>query len=193
MSPKPSDDLTRLLLDWSDGDPEALERLMPLVLEELRQTARRYLEKESGEHTLQPTALVNELYLKLYQRNSVTWKNRRHFFGFAAQAMRRILVDYARARKTSKRGDGIRPMPLDESLNLEASKDEDVLALDEVLDELAELDPRQAHLVELRFYVGLTVEQAARVLEISPATVKREWKSARMWLARRIRSAQEGG
>ena len=190
MSSIPPEDLTRLLTEWSDGDPNALEKLMPLVVDELRQTARRYLEKESGEHTLQPTALVNELYIKLSGRKSVTWKNRQHFFGFAATAMRRILVDYARARKTSKRGDGIKPLPLDEALNLKEDKDDELLALNDVLDELKALDPRQALLVELRFYVGLTVEQTAKVLEISPATVKREWKSARVWLTRRIRQNQ---
>ena len=140
-----SSELTSLLVRWSDGDPDALERLMPLVLEDLRLQARRYLEKESAEHTLQPTALVNELYIKLRGRKSVTWKNRQHFFGFAAQAMRRILVDHARARKTSKRGDGIRPVPLDESLRLEAKRDDELIAMDGILDELAAQAPRQAH------------------------------------------------
>lgn len=181
-----SSDVTRLLSRWSEGDADALHRLMPLVLEDLQRQARRYLEKESSEHTLQPTALVNELYLKLRGRRTVTWRNREHFFGFAAQAMRMILVDHARARKTSKRGDGIKPLPLDEALKMEEARDDQLIALDEVLDELAAVDKRQAQIVELRFYVGLTVEQVARVMKISAATVKREWASAKVWLAWRM-------
>ena len=185
------DEVTRLLLRWSQGDPGALARLMPLVIGDLRAQARRYLDREAAEHTLQPTALVNELYLKLRGSQSVNWKNRRHFFGFAAQAMRRILVDHARARKTSKRGDGVKPLPLDQALNVEDSRDDQLIALDEALDELAgqgEQGKRQAQIVELRFYVGLTVAEVAKVLEISQATVKREWKLAKLWLFVRMES-----
>lgn len=184
-------EVTRLLLEWSDGETDALERLMPLVIEDLRTQARRYLDREAVEHTLQPTALVNELYLKLRGSHTVNWQNRKHFFGFAAQAMRRILVDHARARKTTKRGDGIRPVPLEQAINVEDSRGDDIIALDEALDELAEMDPRQAHIVELRFYVGLNVEEVAEILEVSPATVKREWKSAKLFLYGRMRA--EGG
>ena len=186
------DEITRLLMSWGDGDPDALARLMPLVIGDLRTQARRYLDRESAEHTLQPTALVNELYLKLRGSHSVSWKNRKHFFGFAAQAMRRILVDHARARKTSKRGDGVKPVPLDEALNIEDRPGDDLIALEEAMSELDKMDPRQARIVELRFYVGLTVEETAEVLDVSPATVKREWKLAKLFLYGRIRSAPPG-
>ncbi len=185
------DEITRLLLQWSQGDLEALSRLMPLVIGDLRAQARRYLDREAPEHTLQPTALVNELYLKLSGSRKVSWKNRRHFFGFAAQAMRRILVDHARARKTSKRGDGVKPLPLDQALNIEDSKDDQLIALDEALDELALEDLRQAQIVELKFYVGLTVDDIAEVLDVSPATVKREWKLAKLWLYGRMKAAMK--
>ncbi len=188
MTPLPPDEVTRLLLRWSQGDPGALARLMPLVIGDLRTQARRYLDREAAEHTLQPTALVNELYLKLRGSRKVSWKNRRHFFGFAAQAMRRILVDHARARRTSKRGDGIKPVPLDQALNIEDSRSDEIIALDEALNELAELDPRKAQMVELRFYVGLTVDEMADVLGVSTATIKREWKFAKVWLYGRMQS-----
>ncbi len=181
-----SHEVTLLLLQWSDGDKEALSQLMPLVCRELRNLAKNYLDKENRAHTLQPTALVNEVYLRLHDRRTVSWKNSAHFFGFAATTMRRILVDHARSHRRAKRGDGIRPMPLDESLDLIQEQNLDLVKLDDALNLLAEMDPRQAQIVELRFFVGLTVEETAAVLEISPPTVKREWRMARLWLFREL-------
>lgn len=182
----PPQEVTKLLLDWSEGNPQALAKLMPLVCDELRTLARRYLNREVRGHTLQPTALVNEVYLRLHGRKRVHWKNRAHFFGFAAQTMRRILVDHARGQKTSKRGDGGHVLPLDEALDLAVQQHTDLVALDEALKVLAEMDPRQAQIVDLRFFVGLTVEECAAVLGIGTATVKREWQLARLWLFREI-------
>ena len=181
-----SHEVTQLLLRWSDGDKDALSALMPLVCRDLRNLARGYLDKESPAHTLQPTALVNEVYLKLHDRRTVSWKNSAHFFGFAATTMRRILVDHARSHQRAKRGDGVRPLPLDESFDLIDDQNLDMVALDDALTQLADLDPRQASIVELRFFVGLTVEETAAVLEISPPTVKREWRLARLWLYREL-------
>jgi len=179
-------EVTHLLHLWSEGDTDAFAQLMPLVCDELRGLARRYLHREDRGHTLQPTALVNEVYLRLHGRRQVQWKNRAHFFGFAAQTMRRILVDHARGNKTSKRGGGLRPLPLDEALDVAESRHTDLIALDEALVMLQEMDARQAQIVELRFFVGLTVEECAAVLGIGTATVKREWKLARLWLYRQI-------
>lgn len=182
----PGHKVTKLLMRWSEGDKEALSQLMPLVCRELRSQAKSYLDKESPAHTLQPTALVNEVYLRLYDCRTVNWKNSAHFFGFAATTMRRILVDHARSHRRAKRGEGVRPLPLDESLDLLEEQDMDLVALDDALTQLAEMDPRQAQIVELRFFVGLTVEETAAVLEISPPTVKREWRLARLWLFREL-------
>lgn len=178
--------ITRLLHDWSKGDPEALAKLMPLVCRDLRRLARSYLRREGNGHTLQPTALVNEVYLRLHDRREVSWRNSAHFFGFAAQTMRRILVDHARSQQAKRRGNGQRPLSLDDTGDLPVKSDMDLIALDDALKDLAELDPRQARIVELRFFVGLSVEETAKVLEISPATVKREWKVAKLWLYREI-------
>jgi RNA polymerase sigma factor (TIGR02999 family) len=179
-------EVTGLLLAWSDGDEAARERLMPLVFDELRRIARRYLDREGREHTLQPTALVNELYLKLIDRRRVQWKNRAQFFGVAAEMMRRILVDYARGRLTQKRGREYVSVPLEESRVGAEEQDFELVALDDALKTLAELDPRQAKVVELRFFAGLTHEEIGEVLEISATTVKREWRTARLWLRREI-------
>ncbi|HEX9736000.1 MAG TPA: ECF-type sigma factor, partial [Thermoanaerobaculia bacterium] len=176
--------MTRLLHDWSEGDPQALAKLMPLVCEDLRAMARRYMRREEAGHTLQPTALVNEVYLRLHGRRQVSWKNRAHFFGFAAQTMRRVLVDHARSRQTAKRGDGLQAVPLDETGDLAVPLRLDVVALDDALKSMARMDARQAHIVELRYFVGLNVEETAAVLEISTATVKREWRVAKLWLFR---------
>lgn len=181
-----SHEVTLLLLQWSDGDHDALSQLMPLVCRELRNLAKSYLDKENRGHTLQPTALVNEVYLRLHGRRTVSWKNSAHFFGFAATMMRRILVDHARSHQRAKRGDGMRPLPLDESLDLLQEQNLDLVALDDALKLLAEMDPRQAQIVDLRFFVGLTVEETATVLEISAPTVKREWRTARVWLFREL-------
>jgi len=185
MSKQPSE-ITRLLLEWSEGDPGALAELMPLVCDDLRAMARRQMVGESPGHTLQPTALVNEFYLRLNGRRSVSWKNSAHFFGFAAQAMRRILVDHARKKKRDKRGGDVQKVPLELAGDLPDPGDVDLVELDQALDRLAEMDPRQAQIVELRFFIGLTVAETAAVLEISDPTVKREWSSARLWLLREM-------
>ena len=185
--PEQASEVTQLLLDWSGGDESARERLMPLVFDELRRIARRYLEREGREHTLQPTALVNELYLKLVERRRVQWKNRAQFFAVAAEMMRHILVDYARARLTQKRGREYVSVPLDESRGVAEQQDVELVALDDGLVALAALDARQAKVVELRFFAGLSNEEIAEVLEVSATTVKREWRTARLWLRREIR------
>jgi RNA polymerase sigma factor (TIGR02999 family) len=190
-------EVTALLRDWSGGDRAALERLMPLVYQELRRLAASYLRVERPDHTLQPTALVHEAYLRLVDQRGVSWQNRAHFFGIAAQMMRRILVDHARRRQAAKRDATV--------LRLQASpgseedrggeayeelvRDPELLALDQALCGLESLDARQARIVELRFFGGLTVEETAEVAGVSPATVKREWRTARAWLAREIRPA----
>lgn len=183
------DDVTRLLQEWRNGSREALDRLIPLVYAELRAQAARYMAKERGNRTLQTTALVHEAYVKLVDQRSVEWQNRAHFFGIAAQLMRRILVDDARHRRRNKRGGGVVPENLDDlavaapALGVDAI---DALALDRALQELEKLDPEQARLVELRFFGGLTLEETATVLDVSPATVKREWAIAKGWLYRAL-------
>lgn len=182
----PNSDVTRLLQDWSQGDPSALERLIPLVFEDLRQIAGRLFQRESDGHTLQPTALVNEVYLRLMDQRKIHWQNREQFFGVAALMMRRILVDYAKGRQAAKRGSGAPKVPLDETIAVPELRGVDVVALDEVLSRLAEIDPRQGRIVEMRFFMGLSHEEIAEVLEISVTTVKREWRTARLWLFREL-------
>ncbi|HMB54169.1 MAG TPA: sigma-70 family RNA polymerase sigma factor [Thermoanaerobaculia bacterium] len=182
-------EITALLAEWSDGDQEALERLMPLVFEELRQLARSQFRREPDGHTLQPTALVHEVYMRLAGQRKVEWQNRSQFFAFAALLMRRILVDHAKARFTAKRGGGATVLPLNEALARPGDDDGeatsvDLLALDQALEALAEVDPRQARIVELRFFAGLTHEEIAELLGISVTTVKRDWKTARFFLFR---------
>ena len=179
-------EITELLAEWSDGDPEALERLMPLVFEDLRQLARKHFRREPDGHTLQPTALVHEVYVRLAGQRKVEWENRAQFFAFAAMLMRRILVDHAKARRTAKRGGGVRKLPLDEAFAMPGGGDLDLVLLDQALDDLAAIDPRQARIVELRFFVGLTQEEVAEVMDLSVTTVKREWRSARLWLFRQV-------
>jgi RNA polymerase sigma factor (TIGR02999 family) len=177
-------DLTALLKEWSGGDRKALDQLMPFVYEELRKLAASYLREERPNHTLQPTALVNEAYLRLTGQKNVTWQNRAHFFGIAAQMMRRILVDHARKRQAAKRDASawkVATAEIDGSDNAP-----ELLALDRALEELEQLDPQQARVVELRFFAGLTVEETAEVAGISPRTVKRDWRTAKAWLAREI-------
>lgn len=181
-----SRDVTELLLRWNSGHKEALDDLMPLVSGELRRLAQAYLRDESRAQTLQPTALVNELYLRLIDRRRVSWENRAHFFGFAATTMRRILVDHARSLQSAKRGGGQRPVSIEAALGLAIAQDVDVLRLDEALKTLAKLDPRQARLVELRFFVGLSIEETAEVLDIGRATVGRDWVTAKAWLHREL-------
>lgn len=182
-------EVTSLLVAWSEGDESALPRLLPVVMEELKRIADRYLRREGREHTLQPTALVNELYLKLIDRRSVQWKNRSQFFGVAAEMMRNILVDYARSRQAARRGAGMRNLSLDETLAAAQAEeqDEQLLALDEGLKALSEVDPRQARVVELRFFTGLAYEEIGEVMGISVRTAKREWRTARLWLLQRIK------
>ena len=178
-------DVTALLLAWSSGDEAARSRLIDAVYDELRQVARRHLRAERDEHSLAPTALVHETYLKLVDQRRVQWQNRAHFFGIAAHLMRRILVDHARSRGAAKRGRD-RTIVLDD-LEVEATPlDVDVLALDVALERLARLDPRQSRLVELRFFAGLTVEETAATLGVAPITVKRDWALARAWLFREL-------
>src|SRR5678815_2010380 len=179
--PTPKDDVTRLLRAWSDGDQQALNDLMPAVYTEVRKLARSYLRRERPDHTLQPTALVNEAYLRLIDQRQVRWNNRAHFFGIAAQMMRRVLVDHARSRKADKRGSGEAAVVLDEALEIANVQNVDVVAVDEALAALAALDERQARIVELRFFGGLSIEETAEVVGLSPATVKREWAAARAW------------
>ena len=183
----PQHEITRLLADWSNGDQQALEKLTPLVYDELRRLAGRYLRQERAGHTLQSTALVHEAYLKLVGQNNVRWQNRAHFFGIAAQMIRRILVDYARARKADKRGSGAEKLSLDEAIALPGGQDLDLVALDDALEGLAKIDPRQSRLVELRFFAGLTIEETAEVMQMSLATAKRDWVSAKAWLSREVR------
>lgn len=180
-------EITRHLAAWSEGDEDALERLMPLVIDELRQIADRYFSRESSGHTLQPTALVNELYMRLADRRKVSWKNRAHFFGFAADSMRRILVDHARVRRAAKRGDGQRPLPLDEITPVAVGpKSANLIDFEEALVRLEKIDPRQAQVVKLRVFTGLTNEEIATILGLTSRTVKRDWRTARLWLHREL-------
>ena len=183
----PSVEVTKLLRDWSQGDALALERLIPLVFADLREIAGRLFRRENEAHTLQPTALVNEVYLRLIDQRAVQWQNREQFFSVAALLMRRILVDHAKGRAAAKRGAGAPRLPLDEAIQLpELRGDVDVVGLDEALSKLAEIDARQSRIVELRFFVGLSHEEIAELLGISVTTVKREWRTAKLWLYREL-------
>ena len=176
-------EITEMLKACSGGDREAMDKLMPFVYEELRRQARNYLNRERQNHTLQTTALVHEAYLRLIEQRFVNWQNRAHFFGLAANMMRRILVNYAVNRQRFKRGGADENLPLEEALCVAAEQqDVNLLALDKALNELAELDERQAQIVELRYFSGLSIEETAEVLRISPATVKRDWNMAKAWL-----------
>jgi RNA polymerase sigma factor (TIGR02999 family) len=181
-----SETITQLLARWNDGDEQALEQLMPLVYDELHRLAANYLRKERRQHTLQPTALVNELYLKISDQQRTNWRNRAQFFGVAAQLMRRILVDHARAHYTSKRGSGRFCVSLKDNAAFGAQPDADLMSLHEVLKRLEEIDPTQSKIVELRFFGGLTIEETAEVMQISHATVEREWKTAKAFLKREL-------
>jgi RNA polymerase sigma-70 factor, ECF subfamily len=181
--PVTRDEISQLLKAWGGGDAEAAEQFMPLIYDELRRQAHRYLNRERANHTLQTTALVHEAYLRLADQRDVKWQNRSHFFGLAAQMMRRILVNYAVSRKREKRGGANEDISLDETIAIAAEKtDVDLMALDEALTRLEKMDARQARVVELRYFSGLNIEETAEVLDISPATVKREWSMAKAWL-----------
>jgi RNA polymerase sigma-70 factor, ECF subfamily len=184
-------DVTGLLLAWGHGDQSAADRLVVAVYDELRRQAERAMRREGGEHTLQATALVHESYLRLVDQRRVEWRNRGHFFAIASTVMRRVLVDHARARLTAKRGGGVAPISLAgaERGGEHGTDDVDLLALHEALERLAALDPEQARLVELRYFGGLTIEETAEALDVSPATVKREWALARAWLRRELAGA----
>jgi len=183
-SPSPKD-VTRLLVDWGNGDQAALDELIPLVYDELRRMAGRYMRRESKGHTLQTSALVNEAYLRLVDQKSVQWQNRAHFFGVAAHLMRRILVDHARSRSRAKRGGGAQMVSLAEQA-VTSKEVADVIALDDALKNLAEMDPRKSQIVEMKFFGGLTTEEVAEVLKVTSRTVEREWRKAKAWLNRAI-------
>jgi RNA polymerase sigma factor (TIGR02999 family) len=184
-----SQNVTHLLQAWSEGDAAALERLMPLIYDELYRLARGYMNRELPGHPLQATALVNEAYLRLAHWKEAQWDNRAHFFGVAAQLMRRVLVDFARERQYEKHGGGKRHVALDEALPLVQARDEDLVALDDALQSLAEIDARKALIVELKFFGGLSVEETAEVLKLSERTVMREWSLARAWLFQALNKA----
>ena len=174
--------VTRLLLDWSDGDERARDEMLPLVYDELRRLAALYLLRERRDHTLQPTALVHEAYLRLVDQRQVNWKNRAQFVGLAAVMMRRILVNHARNRAAGKRGGEMRKVSLSDAAELGSPQDVNVIVLHEALDRLCAIDPRKSRIVELKFFGGLTTNEIAEVLQLSPATIERDWSFARAWL-----------
>jgi len=182
----PTHEITGLLLAWSNGDKHALEKLTPLVYQELHRSARRYMAGEKPNHTLQATALINEVYLRLVDLRDVKWHDRAHFFALCANMMRRILIDFARSRKYQKRGGEARRISFDESMLVSPEPAADLLALDEALNNLAAMDERKSKVVELRFFGGLSVEETAAVLKVSDETVKRDWRMAKLWLLREL-------
>lgn len=179
-------EVTQLLLDWSKGDKAALDKLTPLVYEELRRIARRYMRRERPDHTLQTTALVNEAYLRLVDQKNVRWQDRAHFFAVSAQVMRNILIDHARSRHYVKRGGEARRLSLDEGAIMSPERASELVALDDALNDLASVDSRKSRVVELRYFGGLSVEEIAEVLKISSITVRRDWRAAKAWLYREI-------
>jgi RNA polymerase sigma-70 factor (ECF subfamily) len=179
-------DLTQLLINWRNGDKAALDQMTPALYEELRRLARFFLANERPDHTLQPTALVHEAYIRLIRQHAVDWRNRAHFLGVAATMMRRILINHAQARLAAKRQGQAQAVALDDALGVFTTSTIDVLELNQVLEQLTDLDPQQGRVVELRYFGGLTIEETAEVLGISPATVKREWSIARLWLLQKI-------
>lgn len=181
-----AEEVTELLLKWSDGDKQALDVLMPQIYDELRRLAKRHLNRERPNHTLQSAALVNEVYLQLVDQRRASWHNRAHFFAVAAQLMRRTLVDYARARQVAKRGGGATHLQLDEESAVTDERAIEVIAVDEALQNLAKFDERKSRIVELRFFAGLSIEETAEVLKVSPGTVMRDWTLAKAWLQREL-------
>lgn len=186
MSPVSSEQVSKLLANWGRGDKDARDALIPLVYEELRRVARRYLRRERPGHTLQSAALVHEAYLRLVNRENPEWQNRAHFLGVAAQLMRHILVDHARQRGAAKRGAGAPLLTLDPQVALPRKQEVDLMALDDALNTLASIDPQRCRIVELRFFAGLSIEETALVLGISAATVSRDWATSRAWLQRKM-------
>ena len=187
MADVPSQDVTQLLVKWRDGDEAALQQLVPIVHEELRRLARRQMAGERPGHTLQPTALVNEAYLRLVNLKQMDWQNRAHFFAMGARLMRRILVDFARSRGYQKRGAGATQVSFTEALDVADGQPTDVVALNDALEALADVDARKSRVVELRFFGGLSVEETAEVLSVSRETIRRDWTFAKMWLLRHLR------
>jgi RNA polymerase sigma factor (TIGR02999 family) len=185
MTPSPHQ-VTQLLIDWSNGDQAARDELMPLVYDELRRLAHQYMNRERPGHTLQTSALVNEAFVKLVDQKDVHWQNRAHFFGIAAQLMRRILVDHARSRQYLKRGGGAHHVSLDEVAIVSPERAAEVVALDDALTSLAATDPRKSQIVDLRFFGGLSIQETAEVLAVSPGTVMRDWTLAKAWLRREM-------
>src|SRR5437588_1012449 len=181
-----SHEVTQLLTDWGNGNQAAADKLMPLVYEELRRLAHQYMNKERPGHTLQTSGLVNEAYLRIIDQSQVHWQNRAHFFGIAAQMMRRILVDYARNRQYAKRGGGARQVSLDEAMIVSEERSAEVIALDDALKGLTQFDPRKSQIVELRFFGGLSIEETAEILKVSPGTVMRDWTLAKAWLRKQM-------
>ncbi len=192
MTPS-SIDVTQLLLDWGKGNKEALDKLIPMVYDELRRLADHYLRRERPDHTLQPTALVHEAYLRLVNQSNVRWQNRAHFLGIAANLMRQILINHALSHRAAKRGGTASKLSLDEVGGVSQERDVDLVALDDALARLATFDPRQSRIVELRFFGGLAIKETAEVLGISPATVKREWTTAKAWLHGEIKKGVASG
>ncbi|HXI90958.1 MAG TPA: sigma-70 family RNA polymerase sigma factor [Blastocatellia bacterium] len=190
MSPSPGT-ITRLLVDWRDGDKAALDRLVPLVYRELRRLAGYYMRRQRAHHTLQTSALINEAYLRLIDHKNMRWENRAHFYAVAAQAMRRILVDHARSRGYAKRGGGALKVSFDEAVIGAEERGAELIALDDALQDLAELDPRKSQVVELRYFGGLSVEETAEVIGVSSVTVMREWRSAKGWLLKAITKREQ--
>jgi RNA polymerase sigma factor (TIGR02999 family) len=182
-------DITRLLMAWSDGEESVLERLTPLVYDELHRLARLQMRRERPDHTLQPTALINEAYLQLVDVRNMQWQNRAHFFALCARLMRRILIDLARSRHYAKRGGREQPIALEDAPVVFPVRSPDLVAIDDALLALAKIDARKAHVVELRFFGGLTVEESAEVLKVSPETIRRDWRLAKTWLLREISGA----
>lgn len=188
MDENQSKEITLILKDWSGGNRAAADSLIQIVYQELRKIAASYLRNQRPDHTLQPTALVHEAYMKLVDISDANWQDRAHFFAVAAQTMRHILIDHARAIAADKRGGGAQKLALDEAVSFSTdNRDVDLLDLDEALKELATFDEKQSQIIELRFFGGLTVEETAEVMKISPATVKREWATARVWLFRKMK------
>ena len=188
MSSLATENLTGLLIEWRDGDKAALEQLIPLVYDELRRIAHRYVQRERDGHTLQTSALVNEAYVRLAGQENVDWQNRSHFFAVTAQVMRHILIDHARRRRYVKHGGELRQIPLEDAEGMTQQRAAELIALDEALAELAKFDQRKNRVVELRYFGGLSLEETAEVLEISLMTVRRDWRAAKAWLFRRMKS-----
>jgi RNA polymerase sigma-70 factor (ECF subfamily) len=189
-----ADDLTGLLIEWGQGDKAALDRLTPLVYDEIRRIAHRYVQRERDGQTLQTTALVNEAYLRLAGSTNISWQNRAHFFAVTAQVMRRILIDHARRRQYVKHGGEVQRVPFETAISEAAAMPQpraaELLALNEALDELAKIDPRKGQVVELRYFGGLNIEETAKVLDVSPMTVRRDWRAAKAWLYKKVTSEE---